>query len=265
MNKLQIIKIGGKVIDDKQQLSSVLKAFAKIKGPKILIHGGGSKATAMEQTLGLTPNMVEGRRITDANALEVVTMVYAGLINKSIVAGLQGFGCNALGLSGADGNAIQCETRPTIPINYGFVGDVKTVNSAFIASLIEADLTPVFSAITHDGNGQLLNTNADTMASEIAISMSDQYEVELTFAFEKNGVLGAKGNVIKNITEVKFSELQKEKVITDGMIPKLSNAFYALKNGVNEVKLTSSEYLWNKELNYTTVRLTSFRNAVEKS
>lgn len=255
MKKLKIIKIGGKVIDDEQQLSLVLKAVAKIKGPKILIHGGGSKATKMEQTLGQTPNMVEGRRITDANALEVVTMVYAGLINKSIVAGLQGFGCNALGLSGADGNAIQCDKRPINPIDYGLVGDVKAVNSSFITSLIGANITLVFSAITHDGNGQLLNTNADTMASEIAVAMSSQYEVELTFAFEKNGVLDAKGNVIKTITEVKFSELQKEKVIIDGMIPKLTNAFYALKNGVKEVKLTSAEYLLNKGMTCTNARL----------
>ncbi len=255
MKKLQIIKIGGKIIDDEQQLSLVLKAIANITEPKILIHGGGSKATKMEQTLGHTPNMVEGRRITDANALEVVTMVYAGLINKSIVAGLQRFGCNALGLSGADGNVIQCEKRPVKPIDYGFVGDVKTVNTNFITSLIETGLTPVFSAITHDGNGQLLNTNADTTASEIAVAMSDQYEVGLTFTFEKNGVLDDKGNIIEIITEVKFSELQKEKVIIDGMIPKLTNAFYALKNGVKEVKLTSAEYLWNKELTYTSVQL----------
>ncbi|MCF6360460.1 MAG: acetylglutamate kinase [Cyclobacteriaceae bacterium] len=253
MKKLQIIKIGGKVIDDEQQLSSVLRAFAKTEGAKILVHGGGSKATKMETTLGLKPNMVEGRRITDASALEVVIMVYAGLINKSIVAGLQGFECNALGLSGADGNVIQCEKRPVNPIDYGFVGDVKTVNHAFIASLIEAGLTPVFSAITHNGKGQLLNTNADTMASEIAVAMSNQYEVELIFAFEKNGVLDASGNVIKTITEVKFSELQKKKIIIDGMIPKLSNAFYALNKGVKEVKLTSAEHLVNKKSSYTTV------------
>ncbi len=253
MKKLQILKIGGKVIDDEQQLSSVLKAFASFVGSKILVHGGGSKATKMEKKLGLKPNMVEGRRITDANALEVVTMVYAGLINKSIVAGLQGFGCNALGLSGADGNVIQCEKRPVNPIDYGFVGDVKTVNSAFITSLIEAGLTPVFSAITHDGKGQLLNTNADTMASEIAVAMSNQYEVELTLAFEKNGVLDSNGDVIEKITEVKFYELQREKVIIDGMIPKLSNAFYALNKGVKEVKLTAAEYLVNKKSSYTKV------------
>ncbi|VAW28599.1 Acetylglutamate kinase [hydrothermal vent metagenome] len=255
MKKLEVIKIGGKVIDNKEHLAAVLYAFAKIKGPKILVHGGGSKASEMEKILGLTPNMAEGRRITDAQSLEVVTMVYAGLINKNIVAGLQANGCNAIGLSGADANVICSQKRPLKLIDYGFVGDVKSVNSNFISKLAEAGLTPVFSAITHDGNGQLLNTNADTMAAEIATAMSARYEVALTLAFEKSGVLDAKGNVIEKITEAKFSQLKEEKVIIDGMIPKLSNAFDALRNGVKEVRLTSAEYLTNKKLTYTSVRL----------
>ena len=255
MKKLKVVKIGGKVIDNQEQLAAVLSAFAKMDGPKVLIHGGGSKASAMEKTLGQSPKMIEGRRITDAQSLEVVVMVYAGLINKNIVAGLQANKCNAIGLSGADGNAIQCKKRPINPIDYGFVGDVKSVDDTFISNLLEAGLTPVFSAITHDGNGQLLNTNADTMAAEIAASMSTQYEVELTLAFEKEGVLDAKGNVIEKITEVNFTQLKEEKVIIDGMIPKLSNAFDALKNGVQKVQLTSAEFLVNKELPFTKIIL----------
>ncbi len=255
MKTLEVLKIGGKVIDNKVQLASVLAAFAKINSPKILIHGGGSKASKMELSLGLKPTMVEGRRITDANSIEVVIMVYAGLINKKIVAGLQGLNCNAIGLSGADGNAILSEKRPVNPIDYGFVGDVKKVNIRFISSLIELGLTPVFSAITHDGNGQLLNTNADTMAAEIAQAMAANFKVNLTVAFEKNGVLNAEGKVLKQIDEACFNKLKRKGVVVDGMIPKLTNAFNALKNGVQEVKLTSAEYLINQELPYTQVML----------
>ncbi|MCF6351933.1 MAG: acetylglutamate kinase [Cyclobacteriaceae bacterium] len=255
MKKLEVLKIGGKVIDDEAQLASVLEAFSKINSPKILIHGGGSKASKMELNLGLKPTMVEGRRITDANSIEVVIMVYAGLINKKIVAGLQGLNCNAIGLSGADGNVVLSEKRPVNPIDYGFVGDVKKVNARFISSLIESGLTPVFSAITHDGNGQLLNTNADTMASEIARAMSKTYDVHLTLAFEKNGVLDSEGEVLAQINEASFNQLKKDGTVSDGMIPKLSNAFDALKNGVQEVKLTSAEYLINKELRCTKVQL----------
>lgn len=243
MKKLEVAKIGGKVIDDKAQLDSVLEAFSKMEGPKILIHGGGSKASEMEKTIGLIPNMVEGRRITDERSIEVVTMVYAGLINKKIVAGLQGFGCNAMGLSGADGNAILSQKRPVNKIDYGFVGDVDFVNGEFIESLLSSGLTPVFSAITHDGKGQLLNTNADTMASAIAQEMSKIYTVQLTLAFEKNGVLDANGKVISQINETSFSQLKQEKIIVDGMIPKLTNAFDAIKNGVANVRLSSAENL----------------------
>ena len=253
MKKLEVVKIGGKVIDNEAQLVSVLEAFSKMNGPKILIHGGGSKASEMEKTLGLKPNMVEGRRITDENSIEVVTMVYAGLINKKIVAGLQGFGCNAIGLSGADGNVIQSEKRAISLIDYGFVGDVKQVNTGFINALLEVGLTPIFSAITHDGKGQLLNTNADTMASEIAQAMVKTYNVNLTLAFEKNGVLDANNRVIEKINEPEFIKLKEEKVIVDGMIPKLTNAFNALKNGVSEVRLTSAECLFNNNSSYTKV------------
>lgn len=243
MKKLEVVKIGGKVIDNKGQLASVLEAFSKMNSPKILIHGGGSKASEMEKSLGLIPNMVEGRRITDERSIEVVTMVYAGLINKKIVAGLQGLECNAIGLSGADGNVILSQKRPVNELDYGFVGNVKQVNSSLIHSLLEAGLIPVFSAITHDGKGQLLNTNADTMASAIAQEMSKIYTVQLTLAFEKNGVLDANGKVISQINETSFSQLKQEKIVVDGMIPKLTNAFDAIKNGVANVKLSSAENL----------------------
>ena len=255
MKKLNVVKIGGKIIDQKDQLDKVLAAFSKMEGPKILIHGGGSKASAMGKKLGLTPNLVEGRRITDEESIEVVTMVYAGLINKKIVAGLQAFGCNAIGLSGADGNAILSQKRPVNEIDYGFVGDVKEVNHAFINTLLKKGLTPVFSAITHDGSGQLLNTNADTMASEIAQAMCKTHDVQLTLAFEKSGVLDGNDTVVKQIDEALFIKLKDENIIVDGMIPKLTNAFDALNNGVSEVKLTSADYLINKELEYTSVLL----------
>jgi len=255
MTKLEIIKIGGKVIDQKDQLDKVLSAFAKIEGPKILIHGGGSKASEMERTLGLTPQMIEGRRVTNKEAIDVVIMVYAGLINKTIVANLQAVNCNAIGLSGPDGNAILSDKRPPKPIDFGFVGDVKKVNNHLITSLLQAGLTPVFSAITHDGAGQLLNTNADTMASVIAQALSNVFEVHLTLAFEKNGVLDEEGAVLKTIDKTLFEKLINQKTVTDGMIPKLTNAFDALTNGVAQVKLTSSEYLSNANLPFTSVVL----------
>ena len=255
MEHLEVIKIGGKVIDQPGQLEKVLQAFAQIQGPKILIHGGGSKASDMERTLGLTPTMVDGRRITSSDALEVVTMVYAGLINKTIVAKLQSFGCNAIGLSGPDGNSILSSKRPAKPIDFGFVGDVEKVNTSFIDIQLKSGLAPVFSAITHDGNGQLLNTNADTMASVIASAFSNMYDVRLTLAFEKEGVLDASGNVLTKIDKSSFQKLVKNGTIKEGMIPKLTNAFDALKSGVKEVKLTSSDYLSNTTHLYTNVIL----------
>lgn len=255
MKKLVVIKIGGKVIDQKEELNRVLTAFAKIDGPKILIHGGGSKASEMERTLGLTPKMVDGRRITSKASIDVVTMVYAGLINKTIVANLQALQCNAIGLSGADGNVILSEKRPPQPIDFGYVGDVKKVNVPFINTLLQSGLVPVFSAITHNGQGQLLNTNADTMASVIAQALSDIYQVELSLLFEKNGVFNAKGEVIPSIDEALFKKLVDEKTVNEGMIPKLTNAFAALNKGVHQVKLTSSEHLSNPELPFTKIRL----------
>lgn len=255
MKRLEVIKIGGKVIDQPGQLQKVLNAFAHMEGPKVLIHGGGSKASEMERMLGLTPNMVDGRRVTSTESLEIVTMVYAGLINKTIVAKLQALSCKAIGLSGPDGNSILSSKRPTDPIDFGFVGDVKEVNATFINKLLQSGITPVFSAITHDGKGQLLNTNADTMASVIASAFTEFYDVHLTLTFEKYGVLDGSGHVLNQITENSFQELVKNGTIKEGMIPKLTNAFDALKSGVKEVKLTSPDYVSNTNQLYTNVIL----------
>lgn len=247
MKKLTVLKIGGKVIDDVNHLNKVLKAFAGIPQPKILVHGGGSLASKMAKQLGLKPKMIEGRRITDHESLEVVTMVYAGLINKKIVATLQAAGCNALGLSGADANVIQAEKRHPEPIDYGFVGDITEINTSQLINFLANGLTPVLSAINHDGIGQLLNTNADTMAARIAVALSQDYEVELILAFEKPGVLDHENMLIHKIDFATFEKLKSEGVIIDGMIPKLTNAYYALQLGVKEVKLTSADYITDPE------------------
>ena len=253
MSKLSIIKIGGKVIDNPDELGKVLKAFSTIPGQKILVHGGGSLASRMEESMGLVPKMIEGRRVTSKESLEVVTMVYAGLINKNIVATLQKFDVNGIGLSGADGNTLIAKKRTANPIDFGFVGDVEEVNSAMLNNFLELGLTPVICAITHDGNGQLLNTNADTMASVIAQAMARTHRVELVLAFEKAGVLDADGNVIPGISRAMYEKLLEEGVIIDGMIPKLSNAFEAIENGVDQVKLVSAEYLVNQDVEFTTL------------
>lgn len=236
--KLTILKIGGKLLDDDEMLFSALAAFSKIKGPKILVHGGGKKGSEISRRLGIEPQMVEGRRITDAATLEVVTMVYAGLLNKKIVAQLQSFGCNALGLSGPDGNAIHANQRPSGEVDYGLAGDVDVVNKKLIINLLKKDITPVFSPITHDGNGQLLNTNADTIARMLAAALSKDFEVTLKFCFEKNGVLLAPdddNSVMKKLSKTDYKLFRLKGVISEGMIPKLDNAFAAKKGGVSKV------------------------------
>lgn len=239
-SKLKIVKIGGNIINDEAALHSFLKDFAALESPKILIHGGGKRATEISEAMGLTPKMVAGRRVTDEGTLEVVTMVYAGLLNKKITAQLQKFNCNALGLSGADANCILAHKRIVTEVDYGFAGDVDAVNAKFITVLLQNKITPVFCAITHDKNGQLLNTNADTIASEIAIAMSDFYEVELNYIFELKGVLeniADKNSVIQHINLKKYEQLIEEGVISEGMIPKLHNCFNALKKGVQKVNI----------------------------
>ncbi|MHB1146834.1 MAG: acetylglutamate kinase [Lutibacter sp.] len=237
---LKIVKIGGNIINDEAALHSFLKDFAALDAPKILVHGGGKRATEISEAMGLQPKMVAGRRVTDEVTLEVVTMVYAGLLNKKITAHLQKFNCNALGLSGADANCILAHKRIVTEVDYGFAGDVVAVNAEFITLLLQNKVTPVFCAITHDKNGQLLNTNADTIASEMAIAMSDFYEVELNYVFELKGVLSTianKNSVIQHIDLKKYEQLIEDGIISEGMIPKLHNCFNALKKGVKKVNI----------------------------
>ena len=230
---LNILKIGGKIVDDAATLSQVLAAFAEWRGPKILVHGGGQQAATMSSKLGLTPRMHEGRRITDQQTLEVVTMVYGGLLNKQLVAQLQALQCNALGLTGADANLLPANKRPAGAIDWGFVGDPspEMLPVATYQQLLQAGLVPVFAALTHDQQGQLLNTNADTIASTIAIALADYFETDLWFCFEKPGLLAepdSDASVIHQLNEVKYQELKEVGVVTAGMLPKLDNAFAAL-------------------------------------
>jgi len=240
MRKLSVIKIGGNIIDNPDQLRSFLNDFSAIDDLKILIHGGGKIATKLAADLGIEATLIEGRRVTNKQTLDIVTMVYAGLINKNIVAALQSHGCNAIGLSGADGNCIQAIKRPVKSIDYGWVGDLldNSVNAESLVSFLKAGFTPVFSAITHDGQGHLLNTNADTIASSIAVALSSHFETSLVYCFEKKGVLrdiNDENSVVSEIKEKDFIPLQKEGVVSDGMIPKLHNAFDAINKGVKEV------------------------------
>ncbi|TMI70089.1 MAG: acetylglutamate kinase [Bacteroidetes bacterium] len=246
MNKLLVIKIGGNIIDDETRLSSFLRDFAKIKDRKILVHGGGKLATDLSAKLGIAQKLVEGRRITDAETLKIVTMVYAGYINKNVVAGLQANHCNAIGLCGADGDAILAHKRNHPVVDYGFVGDIDRINTSLIKNLLEQNIAVVFAPITHDQQGQLLNTNADTIAQELAKGMSKEYDVSLIYSFEKSGVLldaGDDSTVISKITAGYFQELKAQQKIFAGMIPKLDNAFAALNAGVKKVIIGKAEEL----------------------
>jgi acetylglutamate kinase len=239
-NSLHIIKIGGNVIDNSENLYYFLKDFTALDGYKILVHGGGKVATQLSETMGIEPKLVDGRRITDIETLRIVTMVYGGLINKNIVAQLQRFGNNAIGLTGADGNFIRTKKRPVKTIDYGFVGDIdeNSIDSQNIRKLLEADFTPVFCAITHDGDGQLLNTNADTIASALAVSLAKLYETTLIYCFEKKGVLqdiNDEDSLIREIDPERYEELKKQQIIHSGMLPKLDNAFTAINCGVKAV------------------------------
>jgi len=246
MDKLYVIKIGGNIIDDGKKLSSFLKSFAAIEGKKILVHGGGKLATKLAEKMGVEQKLVDGRRITDAETLKVVTMVYAGYVNKNIVAQLQSFHCNAIGLSGVDGDTILAHKRKHPVIDYGFVGDVDSVNSPLIKILLDQNLALVFAPITHDQSGQLLNTNADTIAQEIAKAMGRVYEVKLIYSFEKSGVLmdaEDESTVITSINPGYYKELKAKEKIFAGMIPKLDNAFAALNSGVDKVIIGKAEDL----------------------
>ena len=243
---LYVIKIGGNIVDHPDLLKQCLTAFSNIKGKAILVHGGGKMATQLAKDLNIPQEMIEGRRITDSETLKIVTMVYAGLINKNIVAQLQSIGAPAMGLSGADANLIKSHMRLNTSIDYGFVGDVDTVNLEMIDHLLDKNIRLVIAPITHDGNGQLLNTNADTIAQSIATAMSAKYTVHLIYGFEKEGVLldvNEPGSVIKFINEKSYQTLKKEKVIAEGMLPKMDNAFVALNNGVKSVIIGKAEKL----------------------
>jgi len=245
---LTIIKIGGNVIDNSEKLHQFLLDFTALPGDKILVHGGGKIATELGVSLGIEPKMVDGRRITDIATLRVVTMVYAGLINKNMVAQLQAKGCNAIGLSGADGNVIRAVKRPVKEINYGFVGDLdeNSVSVKTLESLLSGGLTPVLCAITHDGDTQLLNTNADTIASAVAVALSAVYETRLVYCFEKKGVLRDVENENSVVTEIRsadFSMLKEQGIVSGGMIPKLHNAFEAISKGVKAVYIGKADEL----------------------
>ena len=235
---IKVVKIGGHVLDDASALQEFCAAFAALPGPKVLVHGGGAMASRLQESLGQTPVKIAGRRVTDADTLQVVTMVYAGWCNKLIVSSLQALGCNAMGLSGCDGNVLTAQKRaPLDGVDYGFVGDVTkaSVNTAVLKGLLDQGITPVLTPINHDGSGQLLNTNADTVAASVAAAL----EAELYLCFEKDGVLDAAGNVISKITAADFEALKASGVVSEGMIPKLANAFTALRSGTPSVYICS--------------------------
>jgi acetylglutamate kinase len=236
--QLSILKIGGKLLADEAQLKAMLEVFIRQAGKKILVHGGGNRANELIKALGIEPKMVNGRRITDEPTLEIVTMVYAGSLNKALVARLQAMGCAAIGLSGADANIILAHKRIVKDIDYGFAGDVDAINVAALQHLLAGDLVPVCCAITHDGKGQLLNTNADTIASTLAVALAPHFRVSLQYSFERPGVLRDPlddTTVITSLNKALYQQYKEDGVITDGMIPKLDNAFAGLAAGVKEV------------------------------
>ena len=248
MEKLTIIKVGGKIVEEADTLDQLLNDFSSIKGSKILVHGGGRSATKIASQLGIESKMVNGRRITDAETLKVVTMVYGGLVNKNIVAGLQARGVNALGLTGADMDTIRSVKRPVKDVDYGFVGDVERVNASSLSDLIERGVVPVLAPLTHDGKGNMLNTNADTIAGETAKAMASRFEVTLVYCFEKKGVLRDENDddsVIPQITFPEFEAYVADGIIKGGMIPKLENSFSAINAGVYQVVITSASDIKN--------------------
>lgn len=250
MEKLILIKVGGKIVEEEATLTQLLQDFSAIEGYKVLVHGGGRSATKLAARLGIENKMVNGRRITDAETLQVVTMVYGGLVNKNIVAGLQAVGVNALGLTGADMNLMRSDKRPVKDVDYGFVGDVKEVNADLLATLIRQGIVPVLAPLTHDKQGHMLNTNADTIAGEAAKALAKHFDVTLVFCFEKKGVLRDENDddsVIPEIDREVFKKYVGQGIIQGGMIPKLENSFDAIDAGVKQVIITqASEILRGK-------------------
>lgn len=243
MDKLTLVKVGGKIVEEENTLRQLLHDFSTIEGYKVLVHGGGRSATKLAAQLGIESKMVNGRRITDADMLQVVTMVYGGLVNKNIVAGLQAQGINALGLTGADMNLIRSVKRPVTEVDYGFVGDVEEVNAELLSTLIHQGIVPVLAPLTHDKAGNMLNTNADTIAGETAKALAKHFEVTLMFCFEKKGVLmdeNDDNSVIPEIDRKAFQEYVEKGIIQGGMIPKLENAFQAIDAGVKQVIITQA-------------------------
>jgi acetylglutamate kinase len=258
MEILKIVKIGGNIIDDDKALNNFLSDFSKLTCHKILVHGGGKIATKIAEKMGVEVKMFEGRRITDQANLDIITMVYAGKINKTIVAKLQAQKCNAIGFTGADGNTIVSEKRKVKTVDYGFAGDVLEVNTETVRLLLKSNTTPIFCAITHDGQGQLLNTNADTIASELAIGLAKHFETELYYCFEKNGVLkdiNDDTSVIENINPESYQVLVAEDVISEGMLPKLNNCFQAITRNVKKVCIGKPEMIFNSEEIFTTIHV----------
>lgn len=246
LNKLTIIKVGGKIVEEESSLKQLLHDFSKIEGFKILVHGGGRSATKIAERLGIESKMVDGRRITDSETLQVVTMVYGGLVNKNIVAGLQSLSVNALGLTGADMDIIRSDKRPVKDIDYGFVGDVKKVKADVLKLLIDQNIVPIIAPLSHDGQGNMLNTNADTIAAETAQAMSKYYDVSLVYCFEKKGVLmdeHDEDSVIPQLDKVSYQKYVQEGIIQGGMLPKLENAFKSIEQGVCEVVITQASQI----------------------
>ncbi len=246
--RLTVVKIGGNIIDDKNKLSGFLEKFSNLEGQKILVHGGGKIATEIGKKLGIEPSYINGRRITDEETLSLVTMVYGGLINKNIVAELQSFNCNAIGLTGADGGILPATMRPVEEVDYGYVGDISSekINTALLDKFLQMGLVPVFAPLTFNTDGHILNTNADTIAQEVAKALSHDWEVQLIYCFEKNGVLTDADNedsVISTMTAKGFEELKEKGIVSGGMIPKLENAFEAIKSGVKKVIIGHADVL----------------------
>lgn len=257
MDKLSVVKIGGNVIENRRALAAFLNDFAALKGSKIIVHGGGKEATLMAQQLGIPVQMIDGRRVTDAATLDLITMVYGGKINKTIVAQLQALGCNALGFTGADGNSITALKRSPQPVDFGFVGDVSKVETALLKVLFQQGITPVFCAITHNGAGQLLNTNADTVAASLAKALATDFEVQLMYCFEKKGVLENvedDASVLPKINAELYEKLKRENKIHSGMLPKLHNCFDALQQGVKHVFIGDAEMI-RLQAPYTQIEL----------
>lgn len=248
MEKLTLVKVGGKIVEEEETLRKLLLDFSSIEGYKVLVHGGGRSATKLAAQLGIESKMVNGRRITDAEMLKVVTMVYGGLVNKNIVAGLQALHVNALGLTGADMNLMRSDKRPVAEVDYGFVGDVKEVNADLLASLIRQGIVPILAPLTHDRQGHILNTNADTIAGEAAKALAKHFEVTLMFCFEKKGVLMDENDdesVIPEIDRSSFHRYVEQGIIQGGMIPKLENAYQAIDAGVRQVIITQASEIHN--------------------